>query len=164
MFSGVCRWRGGLGAGHPLCKGAPGLLTSAKCFSTWNAATAKTLATADTKQGSEFRSPELRAGSTALHGPQLTEDQAQGRPAIRVLQEQRQNLDGIHQDAVPAGSAGVRAGGDGEQEERAGQGLGDAHLMRFSRNNRALLRIWGKKAPRQRHPCPHLQGPLVSCA
>lgn len=53
-----------------------------------------------------FRPGSALSPHEAPLGTQLTNNQAQGRPAIGVLQEQRHHLDGVYQDAVPVDRSG----------------------------------------------------------
>ena len=78
------------------------LLTTARRFSTWNAATAKTLATEDRSATGQVQARVSPVPTRGLLGTQLTNNQAQSGPAVGILQKQRHHLDGIHQDAVPA--------------------------------------------------------------
>lgn len=82
------------------------LLTTARRFSTWNAATAKTLATEDRNATGQVQVWVSPGSTQALLNTQLTNDQAQGGPAVGVLEEQRHHLDGVHQDTVPTGRGG----------------------------------------------------------
>lgn len=105
------------------------LLTTARRFSTWNAATAKTLATEDRSATGQVQARVSPVPTRGLLGTQLTNDQAQGGPAVGVLQKQRHHLDGIHQDAVPAdgqvGDEGLSGGeGRGLSWQWVGQGQG----------------------------------------
>lgn len=107
------------------------LLTTARRFSTWNAATAKTLATEDKSATGQVQARVSPVPTRGLLGTQLTNDQAQSGPAVGVLQKQRHHLDGIHQDAVPAdgqvGDEGLSgAGGGREGRASAGSGWGRA--------------------------------------
>lgn len=86
-------------------------LTVASFFSMCRAASANTLATEEKEERAVVTRGRVAGhpGSCSAQSPPLTNDQARGGPAIGVLQEQGDDLDGVHQDAVPAGGGGPSA-------------------------------------------------------
>lgn len=100
-------------------------------------------------------------------GARLTNKQAQGGPAVGVLQKQGHHLDGVHQDAIPGGGgAGLSRWEGSVGREGQAQGPGDStHLMRFSKNNRALLKTCERgDTPSAQAPAPALLVPVATAA